>query len=154
MLAGKYGDGARAMTRQSEMRTRTHASAVSLFGRRHVAFLGFTWAGSVVLASAFLGCLSPTIPLPPPDEPTIVATNKANIVLLSGRNATPGAFIVAYNQSPGVPLSLRVSGAQVDAAGAWTFEMAYGQLGELATLFQDLNDERSNPRQFVVKPTR
>lgn len=100
------------------------------------------------------GCLSPTIPLPPPDEPLITTGAAPNTVHLTGRNASPGAFIVIFNDSALVPLSERVSGAQVDARGGWECEMRYGTLGEIATLYQEVNEERSNPRQFVVKLTR
>jgi hypothetical protein len=100
------------------------------------------------------GCLSPTIPLPPPDEPTITPTSEPNTVRLTGRNATAGAFIVVFNESPGVPLSERVSGAQIDGSGNWSCTMRYGTLGEVATLYQEIGEERSNPRQFVVRLTR
>jgi hypothetical protein len=106
------------------------------------------------LLLALSGCLSPTIPLPPPEEPTITSGVEPNTVQLAGRNATPGAFIVVFNDNVGVPLSERVSGAQIDANGNWSCTMRYGTLGEPATLYQEIGEERSNPRQFVVRLTR
>jgi hypothetical protein len=108
----------------------------------------------LVLGGSLAGCLSPTIPLPPPDEPTITPSTEPNKVQLAGRNATAGAFIVVFNDNASVPLSERVSGAQVDAKGNWSCVMRYGTFGETATLYQEVNDERSTPRQFVVRLTR
>jgi hypothetical protein len=109
-------------------------------------------AAACVLTSS--GCLSPTIPLPPPDEPTITASNEPNKVWLAGAGATPGAFIVVFNDNPGVPLAERVSGAQIDAKGNWSCLMRYGMLGETASLQQEVKEERSNPRSFIVRLTR
>jgi hypothetical protein len=117
--------------------------------------LRLTLAVSLSIASMLqAACLSPTLPLPPPDEPTVVFTERANVARLSGRNAVPGAFIVVFNENVAVPASSRVSGAQVENNGTWQCEMVFGSAGEFATLFQEVKSERSNPRSFSVTPTR
>lgn len=47
------------------------------------------------------GCLSPTLPLPPPDRPDVSAPDEGGLVRLQG-TAVPQAEVIAWNHSNGL----------------------------------------------------
>lgn len=74
---------------------------------------------SLLLASALfaVGCLSPTLPLPPPSQPEI-AEVQTGTYLLTGA-VPPNAEVYAYN------LRTRfIDGQATDASGRYAFEIA------------------------------
>jgi hypothetical protein len=83
-----------------------------------VSFRSAPWVAAVI--AAFVGCTSPTLPLPPPAIPIFSSSSVAGKVhLASERGAEPNAIVIVYNRNPAVPLDERVSGAQADGDGSW-----------------------------------
>lgn len=61
-----------------------------------------TWTRRLLLcaASAFLasGCLSPTLPLPPPGEPEVTGPNEQGLVRVAG-SAPRNSWVTAFNRA-------------------------------------------------------
>jgi hypothetical protein len=104
----------------------------------------------LVLAFA---CASPTLPLPPPEEPTIGAGVDADHVKLvvGCGGAEPGALIVIVNTNNSVPGDEAVSGAVVDPCGGWD-ATAYAHAGDYLDITQEIGTQVSQP--LVVQITQ
>ncbi len=63
----------------------------------------------VSLGFALVGCLSPTLPLPPPSQPDVSVPDAAGFVRLQGI-AAPRAEVFAYNHNNGL-IAGQVTGA-------------------------------------------
>jgi hypothetical protein len=98
------------------------------------------------------GCASPTLPLPPPEEPLIGAGTDADHVKLAVPcgGATPGAVIVIINTNNTVPPDQAVSGSLVTACGAWDATV-YAHTGDFLTITQEIGAERSQPTVVEVQ---
>ena len=105
----------------------------------------------VVMALA-AGCASPTLPLPPPMEPTIGAGVDADHVKLTVPcgGASPGAIIVVVNTNTSVPPDQAVSGSLVSACGAWD-AVVYAHAGDFLTITQEIGTDRSQPTTVEVQ---
>ena len=85
------------------------------------------WKFVVVAAvTAFaLGCMSPTLPLPPPVQPSETAGTDPGTVALHGAKGTvpPGSTIIIYNLTPSVSETLtdaqKVTATIVHDDGSW-----------------------------------
>jgi hypothetical protein len=104
---------------------------------------------SVALA---VGCASPTLPLPPPEEPTIGAGTDADHVKLGVPcgGADPGAIIVVVNTNSSVPPDQAVSGSLVSACGAWDATI-YAHTGDFLSITQEIGAQRSPPTLVQVQ---
>jgi hypothetical protein len=93
-----------------------------------------------------LACASPTLPLPPPQEPTILAGADADHVKLvvPCGGADPGAIIVIVNDNTTVPPDQAVSGSEVSSCGAWDASI-YAHTGDFLTITQEIGTQRSQP---------
>jgi hypothetical protein len=91
-----------------------------------------------------LGCVSPTLPLPPPETPLISQGSAPNRFVLTGGkgSALPDAFIIAFNLSPSLPREQRVTGTQADEEGRWRIEL-FASPGDRVDLTQERGDTRS-----------
>jgi hypothetical protein len=87
-------------------------------------------AGVLGLASAS-SCLSPTLPLPPPEAPTLEAGSDADHVKLV------------------VPGDLAVSGARADDCGAWD-ALVYAHSQDELDITQEFGETRSTPEVVQV----
>lgn len=105
--------------------------------------------GTLGLASA--ACVSPTIPLPPPELPSVSAATTAGYVhLLGTRGARPDAIVVVYNRNPSVPRDKRVGGAQANGEGTWECDV-FASAGDVLEVSQDVLGERSDSVIVEVK---
>jgi hypothetical protein len=102
----------------------------------------------LLVAGSLLGCVtacaSPTLPLPPPEEPTIGPGLDADHIRLrvGCGGAVGGAVIVILNTNTAVPGDEAVSGAVASDCGAWD-ATAYAHNGDFLDITQDLGNERS-----------
>jgi hypothetical protein len=124
-------------------------SAMVKVRRRDVLGAGLLGAG--LLLACIAGCAAPTLPLPPPSEPTIAPQGTAGTYRLSSdRGAQGNAIIVIVNRNPDVPRNKRVSGAQADPEGTWEAEVIASP-GDALDITQEFGTTRS-PSITVVVP--
>jgi hypothetical protein len=103
-------------------------------------------------AVAVAACASPTLPLPPPEEPTIgpgVDADHVKLVVPCG-GADPGAIIVIVNTNTSVPPDQAVSGSLVTDCGAWD-AMVYAHAGDFLSITQEIGNSRSQPAVVEVQ---
>jgi hypothetical protein len=95
---------------------------------------------------ALLGCISPTLPLPPPGRPTLEAASDVDhITLVAGDgSAEANAIIVIVNSNTALPSDLSVSGSRADAAGAWR-AVVFAHTGDVLDITQEFGTTRSPP---------
>ena len=101
------------------------------------------WLLGVALLAG--GCLSPTLPLPPPGDPTVTSTDTAGLVRLTGA-VEPDSDVFAKNHSTG-----RSSG-QYTKSGLYDFTIE-AQEGDAITLWYTQGNIQSPPAEFVIKLT-
>lgn len=106
-----------------------------------------------VFLASLAGCLSPTLPLPPPEAPTLEAGVDADhIKLVAGcGGAEPNAIIVIVNSNTAVPNDLSVSGSRADNCGAWDADV-YAHSGDALDITQEFGDVVSTPTVVQVPP--
>lgn len=97
----------------------------------------------VVLTSA-VSCLSPTLPLPPPNRPNIEGPDSTGNVTLSGR-VLPGANVYADNLVTGASAGQRAD----TQTGEYRFRIA-AQVGDDMVLFYKYDSEFSDRLNFTV----
>ena|SRR6478735_6055589 len=97
----------------------------------------------VGLALLVGGCLSPTLPLPPPGDPTVASTDTAGLVRLTGA-VEPDSDVFAKNHSTG-----KISG-QFTHSGLYDFTIE-AQDRDAITLWYTQGNVESPPAEFVIK---
>jgi hypothetical protein len=112
-------------------------------------------ASCALVASQLLACVSPTVPLPPPDLPEVVFLSDATLVrLVSLRGAQPNALIVVINRNEKLSREARVSGTLADGEGTWAVTLR-ADAGDILDITQELaSGENSSPRSLVVPGRR
>jgi hypothetical protein len=110
---------------------------MSPLSRRLFCVLGFA------LIALPGGCLSPTLPLPPPDTPNVESAGQG-LVTLSGSIPEARAEVYAANDATGV-----YAGQKVDDAGHYQFQIA-AEPGDPMRLWYDFGSERSGYRPFDI----
>lgn len=97
-------------------------------------------------ASAAAACVSPTLPLPPPETPVVLpGVEEGRYVLQGGPGAAlPDAIVVAINGNPSLDRTKRVTGTQAQTDGSWRMEI-YASPGDTIDVTQERSDERSAP---------
>jgi hypothetical protein len=103
------------------------------------------------LLASLAACLSPTLPLPPPESPTVEAgTDADHIKLVAGcGGAESDAVIVIVNTNPAVAGDMAVSGARADSCGAWD-ALIYAHSGDTIDITQEFAETRSTPAVVQV----
>ena len=103
------------------------------------------------LLFVLLGCISPTLPLPPPGRPTLEPASDVDHITLVGDPGTaqPNAIIVIVNSNPQVPNDLAVSGSRADVAGAWR-AVVFAHKGDVLNITQEFGTTRSPPTAVQV----
>lgn len=96
-------------------------------------------------------CVSPTLPLPPPETPLVSQGSEPNRFVLTGAKggALPDAFVIAINQSVAVPRDKRVSGTQADEEGRWRIEL-FARPGDRIDVTQERGDTRSPTLSIAI----
>jgi hypothetical protein len=132
--AGRPGDG--------------HASCYALFpmaliARRLLLVVGLGF----VLGS---GCLSPTLPLPPPGEPEVDGPTAEGTATLRGRVPQPYARVYATNWTRVEAEDPRAFGGDyADERGRYIFEIA-AQPGDRCELWYEYAGDKSMSRYFEI----
>jgi hypothetical protein len=115
--------------------------------RRRMLLGGLAWA----LAA---GCISPTLPLPPPDTPNIDGPTAEGTATLSGRVPQPSARVYAINWTQIEAGDTRAIGGDVaDGAGNYRFVIR-ADVGDQCTLYYEYSGDESQDRYFEIpEPT-
>jgi hypothetical protein len=106
-------------------------------------FLAIVLAG----AAATAGCLSPTLPLPPPEQPEMSAVDGEGYVTIKGGpgSAEVGAIVFAYNERSG-------DGVIDTADGYGTYELRIqAVVGDRIAVWQEKGNERSTSLLLPVR---
>ncbi|HEV3194038.1 MAG TPA: hypothetical protein VGY54_26210 [Polyangiaceae bacterium] len=100
---------------------------------------------------AVLGCLSPTLPLPPPGRPTLEPTSDVDHIRLDAASgsAESNAVIVIVNSNTLVPNDQAVTGSRADALGAW-HAVVFAHTGDVLNITQEFGTARSPPTVVQV----
>jgi hypothetical protein len=105
----------------------------------------------LVLLLPAAACLSPTLPLPPPEAPTLEAGEDADHVkLVAGcGGAESDAIIVIVNLNTAVAGDMAVSGSRANDCGAWD-AIVYAHSGDTLDVTQEFGDTESTPTVVQV----
>jgi hypothetical protein len=101
-------------------------------------------AGLVLGATAFGGCLSPTLPLPPPEEPDTIAQGNDGVWELRG-DCLEGAEVIAINESTGRGAVF----VDLKRSGRYSL-LIEGDACDVAIISQVLSDEPSGEVRVVL----
>ena len=96
--------------------------------------------GTALLAA---GCLSPTLPLPPPNDPLVTSTDTAGLVRLTG-SVEPESQVFAWNRGTD---SIR---GQFTKSGIYDFTIE-AQERDSITFWYIHGNVESPPAEFVIK---
>ena len=113
---------------------------------------GWLRRGMLALAVALgVACTSPTLPLPPPAQPTIsVGSEPSTFRLKSDRGAIPNALIVVVNRNESLPRTQRVAGTLADEQGSWELEIV-ANVGDVVDISQEDGTTRSPATTVTLK---
>lgn len=96
-------------------------------------------------AAILTGCLSPTLPMPPPSKPDIEGPDERGVVVLSG-HVLPESHVYADNENTGLSY-----GQIADAVtGAYRFPIL-ASVGDGISMFYRLNGDSSTTLRFVIR---
>jgi len=98
------------------------------------------------------GCLSPTLPLPPPALPTILPGSDADHVELLSNicgGAESGALIVVENENPALTGDQVGALTRADSCGRWDVEV-YAHQGDVLQIWQEYEAMSSVSETVVV----
>lgn len=98
---------------------------------------------SVTAFVSLVGCLSPTLPLPPPNQPTVTGPNAEGFARLRG-SAPAGSWVTAYNRNLGLGYIQDVP------KGAYDLEIR-ARVGDEIAVWYELSGEESLPVEFEIK---
>ena len=102
-------------------------------------------------AALALGCVSPTLPLPPPLLPTFSGGSEPDTFKLSSvEGAEPNALIVIVNRNDALPRSKRVTGTLADGRGSWD-AIVTAKVGDVLDISQESGALRSPPTPLTVR---
>jgi len=91
-----------------------------------------------------VGCISPTLPLPPPNRPDIEGPDASGEVTLSG-HTRPAVFVYADNLSTGE------SAGQLTREGDGWYSFKLGaRIGDVVSMYYRAGLDESLPVQFVI----
>jgi hypothetical protein len=100
------------------------------------------WLGA--LCAVAVGCLSPTLPLPPPAEPDVAGPNEQGLVTLSGTVEQPESTVLALNQS-----TAHIDGTFADTEGRFSFQLL-AKPGDPVELWWEFGNQASSRRLFRI----
>ena len=108
-------------------------------------------AGALASAGASTACVSPTLPLPPPEVPSVTQGSEPNRYVLSAGpgGAEPEAFIITFNLNPALARDQRVAGTQADELGRWRVEI-WARPGDRVDVTQEVGTSRSPSLSITI----
>ncbi len=109
--------------------------------RRFLLRIGFVAIATALVATS---CLSPTLPLPPPDVDTSTEAADGQHWIITG-TCTPGALVTLLNEETGVGSVYEDRGEN----GQWTIELE-AQKCDRAWVAQQHGNDASARTEFVV----
>lgn len=113
--------------------------------RRIVPYLRAIGVGLLV------SCATPTLPLPPPLEPSAGALTNGQVHLVGGPGSVSGnALVVVVNYDTSIPGDERVGGAVADNTGAWD-AWVYAKSGDVLDVTQQVGTETSPPVEVFIQ---
>ena len=96
-------------------------------------------------------CLSPTLPLPPPEMPSASSGSTPGMVhLTSTKGAESNALIIIINTNTTLPNDQRVGGTFADNVGSWDANV-YAVNGDTLHISQKFGNDESPYIAFTVK---
>ncbi|HSQ67158.1 MAG TPA: hypothetical protein VLM85_28265 [Polyangiaceae bacterium] len=106
---------------------------------------------SVLCFGLVVSCMSPTLPLPPPEAPSASASATPGMVHLSStKGAEANALILIINTNPALPNDQRVGGTFADATGSWDANV-YASNGDVLHISQKFGADESSYITYSVK---
>lgn len=99
------------------------------------------------LATGFVACLSPTLPLPPPEAPTSVTAGTEEGFWDVRGQCTPGAVVLVKNLATGV-----IAGTEDDDADGRYLVRIEGELCDPAEVTEIVESDSSDATYFVLQP--
>lgn len=106
-------------------------------GSTRRSFLG------VVSALFLVGCLSPTLPLPPPGRPQISSPDEMGMVRVSGTVRSRATALVLN------PRTDRIAGQKTDTSGKYDIEIE-AQVRDRLVIWYEVGDETSQIVEIYV----
>jgi hypothetical protein len=105
---------------------------------------------SVVVAG--VACASPTLPLPPPEIPTIGPGSDADHVKLSSPcgGAEPDVDILVTNENTNLPISDQIGATRSDNCGSWSLD-AYAHKGDYLDVEQISGGQTSTALRVQIQ---
>jgi hypothetical protein len=109
-------------------------------------------AMAVGFAACASACVSPTLPLPPPDAPVIVPGTDADHVELRAAcdGAQPNAILIIINTNPEVANDLAISGSRASSCGSWDATV-YAHSNDTLQITQTVGDQASTAVLVTVQ---
>lgn len=101
------------------------------------------WLFCAFASLAVVGCLSPTLPLPPPGEPEVTGPSEMGLVRLEGE-APRGSWITAYNRDLGEGRFQDVKN------GRYGLELP-AAVGHSIVLWYEIDGEKSLPLELEIR---
>lgn len=93
-----------------------------------------------------VGCLSPTLPVPPPDEPENIGLAEDGLWDVRG-HCTPGAVVLVKNLDTGI-----ITGVEDRDANGQYFLRVEGALCDRAEVWEIIDDDVSGRTFFTLEP--
>lgn len=107
-------------------------------------------AALLALAVALAGCLSPTLPLPPPEPSFIEASATEGMWLIRGESNEGHAIVLLHNERTGAGVST-VSDAKTRA---YAVEIAALPCDAITLLELDEGENEASSTSFLIQPTQ
>jgi hypothetical protein len=106
----------------------------------------------VAIVAAALGCMSPTLPLPPPAIPSVLQGPDADHVRLASGcgGVESNAIVIIVNENTAVPGDQAVSGSMADGCGKWD-AIVYAHSGDVLHVTEEVGTIGSPPTVVQVK---
>ncbi|MEQ9325201.1 MAG: hypothetical protein RIF41_38905 [Polyangiaceae bacterium] len=98
-------------------------------------------------AAGLAACLSPTLPLPPPEEPTSISASAEDGYWDVRGQCTPGAVVLVKNIATGV-----IAGTEDDDADGRYLVRLEGDVCDPAEVTEIIESESSPATFFVLQP--
>lgn len=110
--------------------------------RRFLLGLGLT---AIATALSGASCLSPTLPLPPPDVESVVQSKEPGVWIISG-SCAPGALVTVLNDETGEGAVFE----DRDQQGLWFVELEAEEC-DAAWVSQERGNEGSARNLFIIR---
>ncbi len=97
------------------------------------------------------GCASPTLPLPPPALPSVLAGSMPGTFRVSSiKGAEPNALVLLINRNTTLKPNERITGTFADEEGSWDVELR-ASTGDIVEVSQEFGSLRSPPVSVTIK---